>query len=129
MNWKNININTNMIKANTGRAVLINCPHSSNYDGYSFWHPAKCVKSGRHSAAKSLGYTDDFTFRLIKYGKGKYNSRDIIDEKEIGVEEFEEMFGVVNENIVAPNNDTYLIVNEPTKVDADVEVKDELKNE
>lgn len=129
MNWKNININKNMIKADTGRAILINCPHNSRYDGYCFWHTSKLVRNGRHSASKSIGYNDEFTFKLIKYGKGKYNSRDVIDEKEIGVEEFEEMFGVVNENIVAPNNDTYLVVNEPTKVNADVEVKDELKNE
>lgn len=98
-NWKNININTNQIKADTGKAVLIAMPHNSNYDGYSFWHTSKLIRSGRHSAAVSLGYTDDFTFTLKKYGKGRYNSREVIDEKVIDVEEFENAFGVVNKNI------------------------------
>lgn len=98
-NWKNININTNQIKADTGKAVLIAMPHNSDYDGYAFWHTSKLIRNGRHSAAVSLGYTDDFTFTLKKYGKGKYNSREVIDEKVIDVAEFENAFGVVNENI------------------------------
>ena len=40
-------------------------------NGYSFWHPAKLVSSGRNSFSVSIGYTDDFTFRLKKYGKGR----------------------------------------------------------
>lgn len=100
--WKNINVNINQIKLNTGRAILINCPHNSEYDGFSFWHPAKLVRSGKHSASVSIGYTEDFKFKLIKYGKGKYNSRDIIDEIEISVEEFEEMFEVENQSITTP---------------------------
>lgn len=100
--WKNININKQNVKFDTGRAVLIAMPHSSDYDGFSFWHPSKLVREGRHSNALSIGYTDDFNFKLVKYGKGKYNSRDIIDEQEISVEEFEEAFGVMNENITSP---------------------------
>lgn len=98
-NWKNININTNQIKAETGKAVLIAMPHNSDYDGYVFWHTSKLIRNGRHSASVSLGYTDDFTFTLKKYGKGRYNSREVIDEKVIDVEEFENAFGVVDENI------------------------------
>lgn len=100
--WKNININKNMIRHETGTAVLIAMPHNSEWDGYVFWHPAKLVRSGRHSNAVSIGYTDSFTFRLKKYGKGKYNQSEVIDEENIGAEEFEEAFGLVNDNISAP---------------------------
>lgn len=131
MNWKNININIQNIKQETGKAVLIAMPHNSNYDGYSFWHPAKLVRDGNHSYAISLGYTDDFTFNLKKYGKGRYNKHQVIAEQTISVKEFEKAFGVMSENIVAPKKDTesYLYVKEPEKIEKDVEVLEELKND
>lgn len=98
--WKNININKQNIKAETEKAVLIAMPHSSDYDGYCFWHPLKLVRQGKHRGAVSIGYTNDFSFRLMKYGKGKYNSRQIISEETISVAEFEEAFGIMDENIV-----------------------------
>lgn len=99
MKWKNININANQIKADTGKAVLIALPHNSEYDGYAFWHTSKLIRKGKNTAAVSLSYTDEFTFTLKKYGKGKYNSREVIDEKVIDIEEFENAFGVENESI------------------------------
>lgn len=99
--WKNVNANVNQIKTETEKAVLINCPHNSKYDGYSYWHSSKLVREGIHSASISIGYTDEFKFKLVKYGKGKWNSRDIIDEIEISVEEFEKMYEVTNTNIRA----------------------------
>ena len=101
-NWKNININTNLIETETDKAVLFKMPHNSNYNGYVFWHPSKLVRSGRHSASVSVGYTDDFRFKLKEYRKGKYNWKNVISEIEIGATEFEEAFRKTNENIVAP---------------------------
>lgn len=100
--WKSIQINKQNIKAETSKSVLIACPHNSKYDGYCFWHTSKLVRSGKHSNAVSISYTDDFTFNLKKYGKGKYNGNEVIDEKQIGYNELEEAFGVMNENITAP---------------------------
>ena len=97
--WKNIDINKQNIKFETEKSILISMPHSSEYDGFSFWHPSKLVRSGRNSSSVSIGYTEDFNFRLIKYGKGKYNSHEIIDEDIICSADFEEAFGVMNENI------------------------------
>ena len=113
--WKSIQINKNQIKIKTARAVLINCPAKSKYSGYAFWHPTKCVRSGKHNAAVSIGYTDEFKFKLIKYGKGKYNSRNVIDEALCSVAEIEGMFESTNDNITASNIDTesYLVVSEP----------------
>lgn len=124
--WKNISVNINQIKTKTYGAILINCPHNSQYDGFSFWHPIKLVRDGKHSSSISIGYNEDFKFKLIKYGKGKYNSRDIIDEIEISVEEFEEMFEVENQNIITPK-----IVNEyeTHKPDKQEVVKNNLKEE
>ena len=130
MVWKNININKQNIKADTGRSILIQMPHSSDYDGYCFWHSSKLVHDGRHSNAVSIGYTDDFNFRLIKYGKGKWNSSDVIDEIYINASQFEEAFGVMNENIKAPDNVNIYETHKPTeKQPVKAEVLEELKDE
>lgn len=127
--WKNININIQNIVVETEKAILIKMPNNSEYKGYSFWHPSKLVRNGRHSYSVSIGYTNDFKFNLKKYGKGKWNSKDIIDEIEIDSEDFEKSFGIMDQNISSPNNDSYLKIYEPIKVDKKIEVKEELINE
>lgn len=127
--WKNININIQNIVVETEKAILIKMPNNSEYKGYSFWHPSKLVRNGRHSYSVSIGYTNDFRFKLKKYGKGKWNSKDIIDEIEIDSEDFERSFGIMDQNISSPNNDSYLKIYEPIKVDKKIEVKEELINE
>lgn len=130
MNWKNININIQNIKQETDRAVLIAMPHNSNYDGYSFWHPSKLVRDGNHSYAISLGYTDDFTFNLKKYGHGKYNKYQVIAEQTISVKEFEQAFGVMDENIKKPLPKNDFETHKPEILEAEkVDVLDELKDE
>ena len=71
-------------------------PNNSKYAGYNFWHPDKCVHSvyGRDDVL-SIGYTDDFTFRIFKQGKN-FNK---LDEKTITVKEFEEIFEKMDSNI------------------------------
>lgn len=128
MSWKNININKQNIKMETGKAVLIEMPHKSKYDGFEFWHPEKLVREGRHSNAVSIGYTDEFTFKLKRVSAKTFN---VLDEIIITAHEFENAFGVMDENIVEPKKDTdsYLIVDEPEKIDKDVKVIEELKND
>lgn len=128
--WKNININKQNVKVDTGKAVLIQMPHNSHYDGFSFWHPAKLVRSGKNSNALSIGYNETFTFKLVKYGKGKYNLRDIIDEEEINTEEFENAFGVMNDNITNPKVKNNYETHKPSKLEVkETEALDELKDE
>lgn len=93
-NWKNLQINKNLIKYDTGKAVLIAMPHSSEYDGYKFWHPSKLVRPGSHAAAVTIGYTDEFVFRLKKYGNGRYNSREVLDEIPLAGDEMAAIFGI-----------------------------------
>ena len=129
MKWKNININKNNIEYETGRAVLIKMPHSSDYDGFKFWHPSKLVREGRNDGAVSIGYTEEFTFRLFKNGNGKHNSREIVAEETIDASEFELAFGRMDECIEAPKKDTesYVEVNEPEfKTPKETKVADEL---
>lgn len=123
--WRSININKQNIKAETDKAVLIACPHNSEYDGYCFWHSSKLVREGRNSNAVQISYTEDFTFYLKKYGKGKYNSRDVIDEVQLGYDELEEIFGVMNENISAPAYKSDYETHKPAEVAAVEQTADE----
>lgn len=127
--WKNININMQNIETETAKAVLIKMPNKSTYAGYKFWHPSKLVKKGRHSNAKSIGYTDDFTFKLKKYGNGKYNQKEVVSEIEISVKEFEEAFGVMDENIHSKTYKSDFETHKPKQVEAvEVEVDESLKD-
>lgn len=123
--WRSININKQNIKAETGKAVLIALPHNSDYDGWCFWHSSKLVREGRNSNAVTISYTEDFTFYLKKYGKGKYNSRDVIDEAQLGYDELEEIFGVMNENISAPAYKSDYETHKPAEVAAVEQTADE----
>ena len=127
--WKNIEINKQNIETETDKAILIKMPNKSKFAGYKFWHPSKLVRHGSNSYARSIGYTDDFTFRLKKYGNGKYNKFDVIDEIEISVKEFEEAFGCMEDCTRGKLDESYLIVKEPKKIDKKIEIVKELKNE
>lgn len=125
--WKNIEINLQNIEYDTGKASLIKMPNKSKYAGYKFWYPNKLIRYGSNSYARNLGYTDEFIFKLKKYSKGKYNSRKIINELEISAEEFGEAFGYSIDD--ANSQEAYLHIIEPQKIEKDIEIKEELKNE
>lgn len=128
--WKSININKQNIKTETDRSVLIAMPHSSNYDGYCFWHPSKLIHDGRNNNALSLSYSDKFTFKLIKYGKGKHNSHDIISEEIINIEEFENAFQIIDKNISAPQAVNDYATHKPEEIaPVQVETLEELKDD
>lgn len=93
--WKGININSNLVEKETERAVLFKMPKNSEYKGWQFWHPKKCVHEGKHSAALNLGYTADWDFKLTKQWKDGTHK----EEKKISVDEFENAFDVINTNI------------------------------
>ena len=80
--WYKIKINANNIEASTDKAVLIKMKNSSNYNGFVFWHPKKLVREER--GIYTFSFNDEFKFNLKKFGQGKWNSRDIVREDEIG---------------------------------------------
>ena len=116
--WKSIQINIQNIETRIEKAVLINCPQKSKYSGYSFWHPSKLIRDGKHSYAVSLSYTDEFEFTLHKYGKNKT----ILGEIKIRSQELEAVFGVMNENISAPKHKDEFEVHVPREITSPVEV-------
>ena len=81
-NWKKILFNIQNIETETEKAILINLPHNSEYDGWSLWIAKKLIKEGTHSYTRSILCTDSFTF-TIKNGD---------DEKNITANELEEIF-------------------------------------
>ena len=118
MSWKNIQINIQNIQTEIGTATLIKMPNNSKYSGYKFWHPSKLIRSGNNSYAKSLGYTDEFTFKLKKFGNGKWNKYEVINEIEISVEEFEKAFDCMEDCTRKPkSNESYLMVQESEKIE------------
>jgi hypothetical protein len=124
--WKKINIVENNIEAITNKAYLIKMPNNSNYKGYKFWHTDKLIK--KDGKIYKLIYNDDFVFKLIKYGAGKYNFKDIVKEVHINSLELEAQFEQIIESLKSTKDDSYLIVKEPKKVDKKVTIKDEFIN-
>ncbi|WP_324171125.1 hypothetical protein [Sulfurimonas sp.] len=87
--WKNIEINSNSVQTETIKATLIKVPKTE----FLFWHPSKLIrKSGKDGYKLSFGYTDNFTFKLFRNGKGKHNSHEKIEEIELSAQDFEKRF-------------------------------------
>lgn len=121
--WKSIKFNAQNIKFETVKAVLIKMPNKSSYAGYMFWHPSKLVRvEGGKGYYMSFSYTDDFEFKVFKQGK----NYKITAEEILSPEEMEEAFEIVNEKL-SDVDECYLEVTEPTKIDKEVEVKEELR--
>ncbi|MEG0051195.1 MAG: hypothetical protein RR712_03370 [Terrisporobacter sp.] len=101
MEWKNININLSNVITQTDKATLIKLPNKSKYAGYSFWHSNKLIRDGINSNAICISYNNEFEFKFKKYGNGKYNKTTLLVEVKATIDEFEECFGTMNENIRA----------------------------
>lgn len=89
--WKKVTTNSNLIQHETERAVLIKLPKSE----FKFWHPSKCCRtSGKSGYRLSISYTDEFTFRVFRNGKGQWNKGTVLEKKELTVKQFESCFNV-----------------------------------
>lgn len=122
--WKNLEVNKNNIEYRTIKAILIKMPNKSEFKGYSFWHPAKLVREGRQANLINMAYTDEFVFHLKKYGQGRYNRKEVIDSVDITVEQMEECFEIVNNEL----EESYLKVTEPEKIEVKFGVNRDLLN-
>lgn len=121
MTWKTINFNKQNVEHETDKAVLIKMPNKSQFSGWCFWHPAKLVRESKYGKGYwlSFSYTADWEFIIIK-GKSK---------TKLSVEEMEKAFKNMNDTInnsellyKKKQEEHYLIVEEPKKVDKEVEV-------
>lgn len=121
--WKSIKFNAQNVKFETANSVLIKMPNKSSYAGYMFWHPAKLVRVlGGKGYFLSFSYTDEFEFKVFKQGK----NRQITAEAILSPEEMEEAFEIVNGQL-SDMDECYLDVTEPTKIDKEVEIREELR--
>lgn len=121
--WKSIKFNAQNIEFETAKAVLIKMPNKSDYAGYMFWHPSKLVRTvGGNGYFMSFSYTDEFEFKVFKQNK----NRKITAEEYLSSEDMEVAFEIVNEKL-SENDESYLEVTEPVKIDKEVEIIEELK--
>ena len=112
--WKSIKFNAQNVKFETANSVLIKMPNKSSYAGYMFWHPAKLVRVlGGKGYFLSFSYTDEFEFKVFKQGK----NRQITAEAILSHEEMEDAWILKNIGMDA----------EPTKIDKEVEIREELR--
>lgn len=125
--WKSIEINIQNIETRIQKVALIKMPKKSKYADYKFWFPSKLIKKGSNNYSITLCYTNDFKFALKKYGNGKYNKFKVIDEITISAAELEEVLECMED--CTKEQKTYLIVEEPEKIDKDIEVEKSLINE
>ena len=89
--WKNINLNSNLIKQETAKAFLIKIPKTK----WLFWYPAKLVRfNGKGGYMMSIGFNSDMTFNIFQNGNGKYNRFEKIAQKTLNFDEMMAMLGV-----------------------------------
>lgn len=116
--WKSIKINENLIKYQTKKSTKIALPHNCGYYGYVLWISNKLINDNE------IIYTDEFTFKLIKYGQDRFNYKKIIDEKNITAKEFVSIFSNVDNAL----EEIPLIHTPPNLKPIKVEVLEELKD-
>lgn len=135
--WDKIYLNKQNIINETDKAILIKLPNKSSYSNYSFWHSKKLVKlEGGKGYHLSISFNDDFRFNLKKMGEGNYNTKEILDEKVLTSNELKQQFNndlelsVEQENAASKKiNNSYLIIEEPLKIDKEINIIEELINE
>lgn len=115
--WNKIKINNNNIKYITNNAYLIKLPNKSEFAGYKFWISYKLITECDNYII--LSCKDDFTFRIFKK-----DEEDIIDGNMI-----KDIFECMNDSCQDKDDSTYLIIEEPEKLDIEVKINKDLLNE
>jgi len=120
-----INLNANLIRYDTGKALLISMPHNSDYDGYAFWFP-KALTDEKGEYCIKLSIPSDFTFKMEKRSKDKR----IIGSESLNAEDMIEQLSEHQQRLEKEDvNPCYLIVNEPKKRPVeDVKIPEDLQN-
>lgn len=91
--WRKFAANIQNICAESAKALCIQMPHKSDYDGFQFWVSKKLVRKGGHSYAIHITVCEDMGFTLKKMGQGKYNFKKVIAEKPISANTLADAFG------------------------------------
>lgn len=91
--WTQIRVNIQNIKHETEKAVLIAMPHSSEFDGFTFWISKKLVRPTRNDWEVAVSIADDMTVTLKRTSD---KTRNVLAEKAVGVATLEEAFGRIH---------------------------------
>lgn len=117
--WKKIYFNKQNIQKYRGNAVVIKLPNKSDFPGRVFYHPAKLLREEGHKGyLVSISFTEDWNFKT--YGKSG-----VLD---LSVEDIVEAFenSSYSQESLERHQDFFIHVKEPTKINEEVEVKEEL---
>jgi hypothetical protein len=94
-NWIQVNCNSNLIQTQTEKATLIKLPKSE----LMFWHPTKLIRTtGKKNYLMTISFTEDFSFKCFRNGKGKTTSFTKIEEVEYTAKQIQEIFAPKNES-------------------------------
>lgn len=87
----NVSASSNLILWETERAYLLRLPKTK----YKFWISKKLARTSADYGYKiNMIIPSDFEVRIFKNGEGKYNKKEVIDERVISIEEFLKQFGL-----------------------------------
>lgn len=100
MEWHSVFFNTQNIIRQTEYSTLIMMPNKSPYPGFSFWMSKKLIteQGGRGSHA-AFRFNEEFTFIIKKYGRGRYNFRQVISEQTLSASEMLIAWDMVSSNV------------------------------
>lgn len=115
--WNKIKINNNNIEYTTNKAYLIKLPNKSEFAGYKFWISYKLIIE--YDNYIILSCKDDFEFQIFNK-----NAKDIITGDML-----KDIFECMNDSCQEKKDESYLIIQEPKKIDIDVKIDEELLNE
>ncbi|MGN0886100.1 MAG: hypothetical protein ACI4RT_03790 [Candidatus Spyradenecus sp.] len=111
--WRKVAIDTDAILHKTENSVLIQMPFDSKHEWFKFWTSKRLIREGRTSLEVLLSVNAEMKFSLFKNGRGRYNTEQVLDRREITADELAEAFGgYVTE---APN--TYHAPVDPDRVE------------
>lgn len=123
--WHKIYFNKQNIQTRTAKAVLVKMPNSSAYSGMFFWHPAKLVRTeGGKGYHMSLSFTDEFEFSVFRESKNTRQKTVIT----LSPGDIKKAFQTVHEQLTAGDEESYLLVESPEKIEVKGEVDECLKN-
>lgn len=83
--WSSLTLNGNLVKAETEKALLIACPHSTPFDGFAFWHPRSMSDTESYGWAVTIRFPENWRFRLTRKSK---RTLKVLEEREVDASEF-----------------------------------------
>lgn len=88
--WIYIRVPQDAFVASSRKSYKIAMPHNCDLRGYCIWFPRK-LTIGNDDLIDQIYFNKSYTFRALKYGQGKFNRYEVLDERMISGEELAEI--------------------------------------